>query len=70
MMVQALWIVVLVEKGIATQAEAYMNEQMAFARSATLREEIDPEDDSINVFELVLPEQFDDGWSIELDQHE
>ena len=70
MMAQNLWLVVLVESGETTEIEAFADKAKAFAKSTTIRNEIDPGYDSVNVFELNLPEHFDDGWVTELTQYE
>lgn len=57
---KVIWVVVLVESGVPTLVEAYRNEDTARARKEILREDINPDYDEADVFEVEITEQLPD----------
>lgn len=49
-----IWVVVLVESGIAVLAEAYRNEATAQRREEILRQDINPDYDEVGLFEVEI----------------
>ncbi|MBN1891012.1 MAG: hypothetical protein JW850_23650 [Thermoflexales bacterium] len=51
---QNIWVVVLVESGIPTLAEAYRDEASARAREQSLREDMSLDYDEVGLFEVEI----------------
>lgn len=49
-----IYVVVLVQSGIPTDAEAYFDEETALSRAEVIREETDLNDDAVGVFEVEI----------------
>ncbi len=55
---KAIWIVVLVESGVPTAAEAYIDEETAIIREQFLREDINLDYVDVGIFEVEIGEAY------------
>lgn len=62
---KTMWIIVLVESGVATTAGVYTTEKEAIFQAETIREIMHPNDDDVSLFQLIQDDAPVD-WSIAL----
>jgi hypothetical protein len=57
---EVIWVVVLVQSGIPTLAEAYSDQEQASAREKFLRQEMRPDYDEVGLFDIIIDEPPDE----------
>ena len=51
---ETIWVVTVVDCGVPVLAEAYRDKKSAWEREQMLQDEIDPNDDAVDVFEVEI----------------